>query len=105
MSSFVRQGASSGWVAVTLHGRNGRDVTIKRVMRAAANSSDWSINGAGGGHERVACSHGFPIACMVMTISHHVTGRDARQREVLEAVEGLNIRLDNLCQVRRKGRR
>ncbi|KAK2077523.1 hypothetical protein QBZ16_004368 [Prototheca wickerhamii] len=69
VSSFVRQGASSGWVAVTLHGRNGRDVTIKRVMRATANSSDWFIN-----------------------------GRDARQREVLEAVEGLNIRLDNLCQ-------
>ena len=70
VSSFVRRGTATGEVTITLATSNpAKPLTVRRKMTAAANRSEWWID-----------------------------GKEALMKDVIEAVAGLNIQLDNLCQ-------
>lgn len=69
LKDFVKRGESSATVTVSLSSGNpARPLVVSRVMDAE-NHSKWTLNGA---------------ACL--------------QNKVVEAVAGLNVQLDNLCQ-------
>ncbi|KAK9813986.1 hypothetical protein WJX73_007994 [Symbiochloris irregularis] len=70
MSDFVLQGEAEGWIEITLsRDDNGRPITFRRQIRTRDNHSDWKID-----------------------------GRAAKKDDVVKAVKGLHVQLDNLCQ-------